>query len=356
MGFHYETERLPKLATAARDVAPPCKLAKRHFPCGATPLQTDGPVPRPTTMTESPQSSDAVVRVRVAQENDGARLDAALRQMSPGISLQKARALCELGCVAVSGIRAAAPQRLRSGDLVSFAPERFELSLAIGAAVVCDRGGVIVLHKMPGDAVHAGPLVNDPIAARLQRALPGAGLCQRLDRPASGMLLCGRDADSVAAISQAMERGEIEREYLGVTHGLIERDEGTIDAPLRITDEPRGDRPKVVVDHENGQNAVTHLAVIARSKTHTLVRLRLETGRTHQIRAHLRAIGHPLLGDPRYGDAESNANAHRTHGIDRTLLHSARLSLTAPATGERVEVTAVHEPDFARLFPSLRER
>ncbi len=307
-------------------------------------------------MTDTPTSPDAMARVRVPQELDGQRLDAALRQLREGISLQKARALCEIGCVAVGGVRAAATQRLRGGDLVSFAPERFELSLAIEAAVVCDRGGVLVLHKLPGDAVHAGPLVDDPIAARLQRALPGAGLCQRLDRPASGLLLCGRDAESVAAISQAMERGEIEREYFGIAHGLIERDEGTIDAPLRITDEPRGDRPKVVVDHDGGQRAVTHVAVIARGKSHTLVRLRLETGRTHQIRAHLRAIGHPLLGDPRYGDAEANANAHRTHGIDRTLLHCARLSLAAPTTGERVDVTAIHEPDFVRLFHSLRER
>ena len=299
---------------------------------------------------------DAIAAFRLDSSLDGERLDAALRSLVTGLSLQRARAACAIGCVAVGGVRAIATQRLRGNDLVQIRPGMLDLSLSIGSAVVCDRGGVLVLYKLPGEAVHAGPLVDDPIADSLQRALPQAGLCQRLDRPASGLLLCGRDEAAVSAISQAMERGEIEREYLGIAHGVVERDEGTIDAPLRITDEPRGDRPKVIVDHENGLPSVTHVRVVARGKTCTLVRLKLETGRTHQIRAHLRAIGHPLLGDPRYGDHEANAHAHKTHGIARTLLHSEKLTLVAPHTGERVEVAAFHEPDFARLFPSLRER
>lgn len=307
-------------------------------------------------MTTPPASPQDILSVRVAEADAGARLDAVVRAWCPGVSLQRAREACRLGCVAVSSVRGDAAQRLRAGDLVALRPALLDLSLEVGAAVVCDQGGILVLHKLPGQAVHAGPLVDDPVAERLQRALPGSGLCQRLDRPASGLLLCGRDADSVAAISQAMERGEIEREYLAVAHGVIERDEGTIDQPLRITDEPRGDRPKVVVDREQGQRAVTHVTVVARGKSSTLVRLRLETGRTHQIRAHLRAIGHPLLGDERYGDPEANAIAHRTHGVARALLHCARLALAAPANGERVEVDAFVEPDMARMFSVLRQR
>ncbi len=303
-----------------------------------------------------PANPEDSLTILVAEADAGTRLDAAVRQLCEGVSLQRAREACRLGCVAVDGVRGDAAQRLRVGELVALRPGLLDLSLAIGTAIVCDRGGVLVLQKLPGDAVHAGPLVHNSIAFRLQRVLPDASLCQRLDRPASGLLLCGRDASAVAAISQAMERGEIEREYLGIAHGQIERDEGTIDLPLRITDEPRGDRPKVVIDREQGQRAVTHVTLLATNKSCSLVRLRLETGRTHQIRAHLRAIGHPLLGDPRYGDPEANAIAHRTHGIARTMLHCERLSLALPATGERVEIASIHEPDIARMFPMLRRR
>ena len=88
----------------------------------------------------------------------------------------------------------------------------------------------------------------------------------------------------------------------------------------------------------------------------TLIRVRLETGRTHQIRAHLAAIGHPLLGDPRYGDRNANDKARATFGTHRTLLHGERLSFPLPNGGESIMVTAVHEPDFVRMFPHLRSR
>lgn len=147
-----------------------------------------------------------------------------------------------------------------------------------------------------------------------------------------------------------MERGEVEREYLAVANGAIERDAFAIDLPLLVTDEPQGNQPKVLVDRERGQRAVTHLVVEARGKQFSLVRLRLETGRTHQIRAHLRAIGHPLLGDPRYGDAAANERARSTHGIDRAMLHCDRLVAPRPSDGARIEARAFAEPDFARLF------
>jgi 23S rRNA-/tRNA-specific pseudouridylate synthase len=184
---------------------------------------------------------------------------------------------------------------------------------------------------------------------RLEALPAGAGLAQRLDRGASGLLLIGRDKAGLRELGLAMERGEIEREYVAVAAGEAAFDARTIDLPLYATDEPRGDRPKVVVDRERGQASVTHVRLLARGRGCSLLGVTLETGRTHQIRAHLAAIGHPLLGDPRYGDAEANRKARETHGIARVMLHALRLAF--PGKGGRVEVRASWEPDFARLLP-----
>lgn len=284
-----------------------------------------------------------------------ARLDAVLHAMQPQLSRTVARQLCELGAVAVDGVRAHATERPRAGSSLQFAAETVALTLQLGLPVQYADPDVMVLHKPAGLAVHAGPLVDDSVAQRLE-ALPGSGLAHRLDRGTSGLLLVGCHAAALRSLAAAMAAGAIAREYLAIAAGVIADDERTIDLPLRATDEPRGNQPKVLVDRDHGQPAITHVHVRDRRADCTLLEARLETGRTHQIRAHLAAIGHPLLGDPRYGDAAANLKAHQTFGIDRPMLHSFRLRLPLPRDGDVIELQAMHEPDFARMFRSLRPR
>lgn len=295
----------------------------------------------------------------VPAEAAGGRLDALLhgQPLPDGSTLSRhaARELCSLGAVAIDDVVAGPTSRLREGAVVAFAPAHVALSLQLRLAVVHDADGALVLHKPPGLAVHAGPLVDRSVADSLARCLPGAGLAQRLDREASGLLLVGRSPEALRSLGAAMESGAIDREYLAAVHGEPTFDSRTIDLPLKVTDEPRGDRPKTIVDPQ-GQRSVSHATVVARRKGAALVRVRLETGRTHQIRAHLAAIGHPLLGDPRYGDPQANERARATFGVHRTMLHGARLAFPAPASGTPVTVLAWHEPDFLRLFPALGHR
>ncbi len=295
----------------------------------------------------------------VTAAQDGWRLDAVVKgvecaELGP-LSQTKSRQLCALGAVAVDGVRAEGTTRLRTGNVVTFASAHAALTHDLQVTVAWADDAILVLQKPPGLAVHKGPLVETSIADALARELPGAGLAHRLDREASGLLLVGRTVEALRHLGAAMERGDIDREYLAIAAGTLADDARTIDLSLRITDEPRGDQPKAVVDPA-GQRSVSHVTVIERRVGATLIRVRLETGRTHQIRAHLAAIGHPLLGDPRYGDRNANDKAKATFGTHRTLLHGERLRFPSAHGGDPIAVTASHEPDFVRMFPRLRGR
>lgn len=293
---------------------------------------------------------------RIDQQQHGARLDHALAAHASALSRGAARRLCDAGAVACNGIVCDASTRVRGGDEVAWEPQHASLALALGLAVRHADEDCIVVHKPPMLAPHPGTGITDSVAERLERALPGegGGLAHRIDRTTSGLLLCGRHRGALQNLAAAMESGRIEREYLAIVVGAPEQDAFRIDLPLRVTDEPMGNRPKVVVDPRGGLPAATRIEVLERRPTTSLLGVRLETGRTHQVRAHLAAIGHPLAGDPRYGNAQANEQLRSTHGIQRPLLHSARLSF--PGRDGAIVVAAWHEPDFARLFPALRTR
>jgi 23S rRNA pseudouridine1911/1915/1917 synthase len=209
----------------------------------------------------------------------------------------------------------------------------FEIAYEDEHLLVVDKSAGLVVHparghrqgtlsQLLGSAAAGGP---DP-----QRA----GIVHRLDRDTSGLLIVARSDEAHRLLQRALADRRIRREYLALVHGCPPARSGTIEAP--IGRDPRT-RTRMAVDGAHPREARTHF-VIERSLGHlTLLRLRLDTGRTHQIRVHLQAIGHPVVGDPEYGLSRARGAAGAL-GLERQFLHAARLSFAHPFSGAPIDV------------------
>jgi tRNA pseudouridine32 synthase/23S rRNA pseudouridine746 synthase len=161
-------------------------------------------------------------------------------------------------------------------------------------------------------------------------AYPGARIVHRLDRETSGVMAMALDADTHRNLSRQFEQRQVAKRYVAVVIGLVGADEDEIDLPLRKDLEPPRPGPRHIVDHEQGRPALTRFCVLTRDTDRTHLALHPRTGRSHQLRVHLAAIGHPILGDDLY------APPHVVAMADRLLLHAQALSLTHPPTGEQM--------------------
>ncbi len=186
------------------------------------------------------------------------------------------------------------------------------------------------LLSVPG----RGPGMDDNLASRVQARYPEALTVHRLDMDTSGLLVMARNAAAHRALGRLFESRQVEKEYIAVVAGRLAESERSIDLPL-ITDWPN--RPRQAVDFVQGKPALTHLAVLSYDATSdtTRVLLKPETGRSHQLRVHLQAIGHPILGDDLYAPPEILAQA------PRLLLHAAAIAFLHPASGNCLAVRSV---------------
>jgi tRNA pseudouridine32 synthase/23S rRNA pseudouridine746 synthase len=191
---------------------------------------------------------------------------------------------------------------------------------------------LLVLDKPPGllSVPGLGPDNQDCLARRAAAAHRGARIVHRLDRETSGVIAMALDADTHRHLSRQFEQRQVDKSYVAVVSGPVASDEGEIDLPLRKDLDPPTPGPRHIVDHEQGRPAVTRYRVLARDEDRTRLELRPLTGRSHQLRVHLEAISHAILGDDLYAPPDIVAAA------DRLLLHAQMLSLTHPATGERM--------------------
>lgn len=188
---------------------------------------------------------------------------------------------------------------------------------------------LIVLDKPPGllSVPGIGPEKRDCLAARVQAEHPAARIVHRLDRDTSGVIVMALDAEAHRDLSIQFQNRRVLKRYTAVALGRVADDAGQIDLPIR---KDMDDPPRQMIDPEQGRWAVTDYFVVERFTDRTWLDLRPTTGRSHQLRLHLRHIGHPILGDDLYGHPEAVTLA------DRLLLHAAALTLTHPATGERM--------------------
>jgi 23S rRNA pseudouridine1911/1915/1917 synthase len=219
--------------------------------------------------------------------------------------------------------------------------------------LVIDKPAGLVVHPGAGNARHT--LQNALLALDPNLALvPRAGLVHRLDKDTSGLLLVARTPEAHTALIAALAARAIGREYLAVCTGVMTAG-GTVDAPIG---RHRSQRTRMAV-RADGRPAVTHYRVVRRFRAHTLVRVTLETGRTHQIRVHLAHIGFPLVGDPLYGGRRripagcTPALAAALRGFPRQALHAARLALSHPLTGRELQWEAPLPQDMQRLLAAL---
>jgi 23S rRNA pseudouridine1911/1915/1917 synthase len=205
---------------------------------------------------------------------------------------------------------------------------------------------LLIVDKGPGLVVHPARGHREETLAQLlgDSAAGGdperAGIVHRLDRDTSGLLIVSRSEEAHRLLQAALSDRQIEREYLALVQGRPPARSGTIDAP--IGRDPRV-RTRMAVGGLHPREARTHFTLDRALKSSSLLRLRLETGRTHQIRVHLQAIGHPVCGDPEYGAAG-------LFGLERQFLHATRLAFDHPLTGERVEVVSPLPEDLARAL------
>jgi tRNA pseudouridine32 synthase/23S rRNA pseudouridine746 synthase len=189
---------------------------------------------------------------------------------------------------------------------------------------------IVVLGKPAGllSVPGIGPDNQDCLARVVQQRRPGARVVHRLDRETSGVIVMALDADAHRDLGRQFERRSVAKRYAAVVAGRVGPDTGTIDLPLRKDMDPPTPAPRHIVDHVHGRPALTRYAVLRRDADRTRMELRPVTGRSHQLRVHLSAIGHPILGDDLYAPPDVVARS------DRLLLHAETLRIRHPGTGQ----------------------
>ena len=306
--------------------------------------------------------SDGATRIAIGPRDGGKRLDRFLHERIPGLSRTRIQAAIRERVALSWGVRPRPATPVRPGGVVRIEPRRTsEQPVDPGIAILARGAGWLVVDKPPHVPVHpVNGVVENSLIRMLRRQLgdPALRLVHRLDRETSGALLVANDSETAGRLGRAFQARGVLKEYVAVVVGEMPASEGCIDLPIGPARESRV-AARLEVGH--GKPATTRWRVERRSPGATLVRLAPLTGRRHQLRVHLAALGHPILGDVLYGrtDAEYLAlvrGDRRRDGPPRHLLHCERLAFPDPAGGAVVTVAAPFPADWcAAIDPRLAE-
>jgi 23S rRNA pseudouridine1911/1915/1917 synthase len=297
------------------------------------------------------------LKLAVPRDAAGERLDRFLARLPEVGSRAEAERLLAGGLVVLDGRSEAKSHRLAGGEtLVVEVRERSGADLepehVAGVVVRYADEHLLVVDKPAGVAVHpgAGPQHGTLVHALLASGIAGGedatrpGVVHRLDRDTSGLLILARDEETHRRLARLVRRRELTREYLALVRGRPRSRAGRIEAPIG---RDRRDRTRMSLDTDRPRAAVTHFELVELQPAHALLRVRLETGRTHQIRVHLSAIGMPVSGDPVYG-VEGDL------GLARQFLHAERIAFRHPVSGEEIDVESPLPPDLAEALDRAR--
>jgi 23S rRNA pseudouridine1911/1915/1917 synthase len=290
------------------------------------------------------------VELTVSPADAGQRLDAVLAE--PLGSRSRAARLIDAGLVRVDGRLQPKRFKVAAGERVAVdegdaTPAPADVGATVDFAVPFEDEHLLVVDKPAGVVVHPA---RGHLTGTLAQALEGrgltpaggeegwrAGIVHRLDRDTSGLLVVAKTEDVHGALKAALQRRDIVREYVALVEGRPPARTGTIDAPIG---RDRRVRTRMSTDTDTPREARTHFEIVEALPATSLLEVHLETGRTHQIRVHLQAIGHPVAGDPEYGTPG-------LLGLERQFLHAARLAFTHPVTGAPIEVRSALPADLA---------
>ena len=303
----------------------------------------------------------------VAYEQLGQRLDQALAELFPDYSRSRIKTWIQDGCVRVDGTVGDRPrEKVLGGEQIAVTTviEEQERWVAqdIALDIVYEDEHILVINKPRDLVIHpgAGNADGTILNALLHYCpsisdVPRAGIVHRLDKDTTGLMVVAKTVPAQTHLVEALQRREITREYEAIAIGIMTKG-GTVDEPIARHPSKRTH----MAVHPMGKPAVTHYRIMERFRAHTRLRLRLESGRTHQIRVHMAYISHPLIGDPLYGGrprppkGASEEFMQVLRRFDRQALHATMLRLVHPITGEQMEWHAPIPQDMVELVEALR--
>jgi len=295
---------------------------------------------------------------KVKKDEVGKRIDAYISSIDNEISRTSVQRLLEEGNILVNEKQVKASYKIQENDLIEIQeiePKEIELKAQdIPIEVIYEDEDIIVVNKPKGLVVHPavgnldGTLVN-AIMAICKDSLSGIGgeirpgIVHRLDKDTSGILIIAKNDIAHINLSEQLKNHEVEKTYIALVRGIVKENEATINMPIGRSQK---DRKKMAVD-KNGKNAITHFKVLKRYEKYTLLEIKIETGRTHQIRVHLSHIGYPVVGDYTYSNGKNDFN------VEGQMLHSKKIKFKHPKTEKEIELEANLPEYFQEILNKL---